>query len=97
MNSINEPLTRVIGSIRYYAPEKWLQYPVQYGPKSDIWSFGITMFEILTGHIETESADPGGVGLSSPGAGYMEAPKLQKHKFTSDACDFIAKCLIKVK
>ena len=88
LKSNDDYLTRVIGSVRYYSPEKWLQYPVQYGTKSDIWSFGISMFEILTGHIETDDHDNGG-------AGYIEAPKLRRHKFSEEACDFIDKCLTK--
>ena len=43
---------------------------VQYGTKSDIWSFGISMFEILTAHIQTDDYDNGG-------AGCIEAPKLR--------------------
>ena len=44
-----------------------------------IQSFGISML-ILTGHIET---------------GYMEAPKLRRHKLSGEACGFIDKCLTK--
>ena len=36
LKSYDDYLTRVTLSVRYYSSEKWLQYPVQYGTKSDI-------------------------------------------------------------
>lgn len=51
MKDSKTPLTTVRGVIRYHSPEKWLVTPVKYNTKSDIWSLGITLYELLSGTV----------------------------------------------
>ena len=45
--------TMPIFTVRYAAPEILLDGPVStsYGPSADFWSFGMTLFELATGHV----------------------------------------------
>ncbi|MCX6986560.1 MAG: protein kinase [Chlamydiae bacterium] len=38
-----------VGTLYYRAPE--IAYGLPYGPQADIWSFGCTLFEVLTGQV----------------------------------------------
>ncbi len=47
---------RTIGTVAYSAPEIWMQLPV--GPAADWYSFGVTMFELLTGKLPFAARGP---------------------------------------
>jgi serine/threonine protein kinase len=45
-----------VGTLYYRAPE--IAYGLPYGPQADIWSFGCTLFEVLTGQVLLPAVDP---------------------------------------
>ena len=52
LNSQNDIITEMKGTQKYFSPER---HETRYGLKSDIWSFGITLYEIAQGNIHRES------------------------------------------
>eukprot|EP01083_Nonionella_stella_P004773 13919_1 len=71
----------ICGSKQYYAPEKWLISPPKYNTLSDIWSFGVSLYEIIT--LRQNDARE---------FGYSESPQLE-HK-NAILCDFVHKMVM---
>jgi len=94
----DSPLSHVVGSKHYFSPEKWLHPPpIQYTTKSDIWSLGITLYELLTNignENRNNNAEHSANNSSNNDDGYTTSPTLNPAIFSSSACDFISQCLI---
>ncbi|ETO18777.1 hypothetical protein RFI_18478, partial [Reticulomyxa filosa] len=83
----HDMLTINCGSAKYLAPEKTHNTTrVCYDMKADIWSFGLTIFELCTGELIHSDTTPTQL-CSNP-------PQLDPHVFSADCCDFIRCCLI---
>ncbi|KAA6397582.1 MAG: putative Mitogen-activated protein kinase kinase 1 [Streblomastix strix] len=85
-----------VGTVTYMSPERIKGGEYTY--ESDIWSFGLTIFEIAVSHYPYPIAE--GVGQF----GFWElldlivqkpAPLLPKDKYSPQFCDFVGKCLEK--
>lgn len=80
-----------VGTPFWMAPEVISRQCTGYDEKADIWSLGITVIELLTGHPPLSRIDPMKALLLIP---KKESPKLDK-TFSSYARDFVAQCLLK--
>eukprot|EP01084_Bolivina_argentea_P047525 87576_1 len=87
LQNINEYLTINNGTIKYSSPEKTLQQ-VEYNMKSDIWSFGVSLYELLL--VDNREKD-------NKICYATNTPMLnpQEHNLSIYCCDFINKCLMK--
>merc|ERR1712154_225829 len=75
------------GTQRYQSPEKMVKHPIKFNTKTDIWSIGVTTYELLFG--DSYNAQDELAYITNP-------PKLttKKHGISALCCDFITKCLI---
>jgi len=75
------------GTQRYQSPEKMVKHPIKFNTKTDIWSVGVTAYELLFG--DTYNAEDELAFINN-------TPKLtpKTHRISSACCDFINKCLI---
>lgn len=89
-----------VGTVTYMSPERIKGGEYTY--KSDIWSFGLTVFEMAVNHYPYPSTSP--QGSSAAQLGFWElldmvvqkpAPALPKDKFSKELCDFVALTLAK--
>ncbi|KAH0726754.1 hypothetical protein KY284_002619 [Solanum tuberosum] len=80
---------RLRGTPLYIAPEVVLDD--KYGPEADIWSFGCTVFEIITGKPLWELDEDIYVLCRIS----IESPDLQNSKLSRLAEDFLRKCLVR--
>ena len=85
MKSKYDLKTKEIGSDKYNSPEKSCNFDIKYNTKTDIWSFGLTIYEICNLKFIKET-NP--VKLSE------NPPKLSNKLFSNECCDFIDKCLL---
>jgi len=85
--------TEIIGSKPYYAPEKWLVSPPKYGTKSDIWSMGITLYELVTLTM-TLYRECGYYKPPTLATNSSEDNLMMDQKYSDSLSDFIEKCLI---
>ena len=87
---IKRPRFTVIGTLSYMAPEV-LNKEISYTQKADIWSLGITAYELATGSSPYYSIPPLGIVkqiLKSP------PPRLPKDEnYSAELCDFVKVCL----
>eukprot|EP01084_Bolivina_argentea_P194591 333893_1 len=81
----NNIIDTICGSKQYYSPEKWLISPPQYNTKSDIFSFGITFYELITLTMDNNRE-----------FGYYEPPNIDNlsQKYSNILCNFLSKMLI---
>jgi len=88
-----------VGTVTYMSPERISG--TEYTYESDIWSFGLTVFEIAVSHYPYPPADIDGRGGQ---LGFWDlldlivqkpSPSLSEESFSKEFCDFIAKCLEK--
>jgi len=100
MKDADTPLSTSCGSFAFQSYEKKFLSPIQYTTKSDIYSFGITIAEMLN---ETHGHGTHGTTASSPQRSEEEelvpyklphgvVSKFEEHR---DLLDFLAKCLDK--
>ncbi|CCH58536.1 hypothetical protein TBLA_0A07460 [Henningerozyma blattae CBS 6284] len=80
-----------VGTPYWMAPEVVKKDESGYNEKADIWSLGITVYELLKGCPPLAKYDPMKVMISVP---KRRAPKLHGH-YSEDAKSFISHCLIK--
>ncbi|XP_077028199.1 serine/threonine-protein kinase PAK 3-like [Agelaius phoeniceus] len=79
----------VAGTSGWLAPEVVTGQP--YGPKVDIWSFGIVGIEMVEQEVPCRNATPVSAQLRTARG---ERPRLrQPHRFSSCLCDFLSCCL----
>src|SRR5205814_7945079 len=64
-------LGAVLGTVRYMSPEQAYGAPVD--KRTDVWSLGVVLYEMVTGHAPFTGETPGEVMASILG---MEAPPL---------------------
>merc|ERR1712176_806466 len=74
------------GTQRYQSPEKMVKHPIAFNTKTDIWSIGVTAYELLFG--SSYNAQDELAFISNP-------PKVKPktHKISALCCDFINQCL----
>ncbi|ETO16555.1 hypothetical protein RFI_20786 [Reticulomyxa filosa] len=82
-------LTINCGTAKYLAPEKDNNNRVCYNTKADVWSFGLTIYELCTGAFIHPDTLPSSL-CSNP-------PKLNPQMFTKDCCEFVRLCLTQVE
>ncbi|MCD7456375.1 hypothetical protein HAX54_031455 [Datura stramonium] len=80
---------RLRGTPIYMAPEVVLDE--QYGPAADIWSFGCTVFEVITGKTVWELDEDIYVLCKIR----LESPNICSNKLSRQAEDFLRKCLVR--
>ncbi|NWY28128.1 PAK1 kinase, partial [Pheucticus melanocephalus] len=79
----------VAGTSGWLVPEVVKGQP--YGPKVDIWSFGIVGIEMLEQEVPCRNATPASAQLLTARG---ERPQLrQPNRFSSCLCDFLSCCL----
>eukprot|EP01083_Nonionella_stella_P075327 204737_1 len=80
-------LCKNTGTQRYQSPEKLTKQICKYNTKTDIWSVGITCYELLFGARNDPENEVSYV---------TNPPQLspKKHKLSAHCCDFIAQCLV---
>jgi serine/threonine-protein kinase len=86
-------VNRGMGTPRYMSPEQWLSAR-DVGPTTDIWSFGVTLFELITGKPPFDSEDLKELcqmALSSP----TPSLRLWKRGSSRKLEDVIKRCLQK--
>ena len=81
---------RLAGSPYWMAPEVIRREPLRDRKPQDIWSFGIFMFELLTGNPPLHQVDPARamrtIAKSMP-------PRMESTVVGKDVCDFVNSCL----
>ncbi|KAH7815313.1 putative MAP kinase kinase [Monocercomonoides exilis] len=88
-----------VGTVTYMSPERITG--TEYTFESDIWSFGLTMFELAVNHYPYPPADLDGRGGQMGFWDLLDlivqkpSPALPEDSFSKEFCDFIAKCLEK--
>ncbi|XP_009602038.1 mitogen-activated protein kinase kinase kinase 20-like [Nicotiana tomentosiformis] len=80
------------GTPLYMAPELVLDN--EYGPEADIWAFGCTVFEMVTGKTMWDCSEANDVVYLLCKIG-MGSPDLQNKRLSKEAEDFLKKCLVK--
>ncbi|XP_016499140.1 mitogen-activated protein kinase kinase kinase 20-like [Nicotiana tabacum] len=80
------------GTRMYMAPESVLDN--EYGPEADIWAFGCTVFEMITGKTVWDCSEADDIVYLLCKIG-MESPDLQNERLSKEAEDFLKKCLVK--
>ena len=85
MESKSDLKTKDSGSEKYNSPEKSSYSNIKYNTKTDIWSFGLAMYEVCNLEFIKES---------NPVKLCDNVPKLNNKLFSIECCDFISKCLI---
>ncbi|XP_070019371.1 mitogen-activated protein kinase kinase kinase 20-like [Nicotiana sylvestris] len=80
------------GTPMYMAPESVLDN--EYGPEADIWAFGCTVFEMVTGKTVWDCSEADNVVYLLCKIG-MGSPNLQNKRLSKVAEDFLRKCLVK--
>ncbi|XP_070046198.1 mitogen-activated protein kinase kinase kinase 20-like [Nicotiana tomentosiformis] len=80
------------GTPMYMAPESVLDN--EYGPEADIWAFGCTVFEMVTGKIVWDCSEANNVVYLLCKIG-MGSPDLQNKRLSKEDEDFLKKCLVK--
>lgn len=90
----NRAETNTKGCTAYLAPERVGNSENEYGIRADVWSLGITLIELATGHHPYEGSITDFELLSKINNDPPPAvdPSLG---FTTDFCSFVAKCLKK--
>nr|XP_009597840.1 mitogen-activated protein kinase kinase kinase 18 [Nicotiana tomentosiformis] len=66
----------------------------EYGPEADIWAFGCTVFEMVTGKTVWDCSEADNVVYLLCKIG-MGSPDLQNKRLSKEAEDFLKKCLVK--
>ncbi|KAG8894155.1 hypothetical protein FRB99_001433, partial [Tulasnella sp. 403] len=64
MSSTTHPVIRGAGSFRYQAPELWLTPNKRRSAKTDVYAFGMTIYEVLSGKLPFHDLNEGGVVLA---------------------------------
>ena len=81
--------TTVIGSPRYMAPEQFRGMAVF---ASDIYSLGVTMYQMLTGDLPYQTPGPGGVEKLMRGE-FPSSPRLRNARIPKTISDIVAKAM----
>ncbi len=80
----DEFLYKNVGTQRFQSPEKTTLNQIKYNTKSDIWSLGITCFELLFGE---RNIDEISYTINPP------ILKADKDNLSENCCDFVNQCL----
>ncbi|ETO35205.1 Mitogen-activated kinase [Reticulomyxa filosa] len=80
IESPQSKLTVNCGTTKYLAPEKDHDCQVRYDTKADIWSFGLTIYELSTSSLIHDDTPPSSL-CSNP-------PQLNPLSFSKECCDF---------
>ncbi|WP_067621317.1 Stk1 family PASTA domain-containing Ser/Thr kinase [Alicyclobacillus acidiphilus] len=84
--------TSVLGSVHYFSPEQ--ARGVQTDAKSDIYSLGVVMYEMLTGELPFSGNSPVSVALKHLREPFVEPRQLNK-AIPQSVENIILKCLVK--
>ena len=79
----------IVGTGEYMAPE---QFRNQVEPKSDVWALGVLLYELTTGHLPFEAANPL-VLRSLISRGQYTDPRVLSPGLAPHLADLIARCL----
>ncbi len=105
---INSHAQSVVGTMGYMAPERIQGHP--YSFTSDVWSLGVTVMELATGHFpfgmgaEQLSRSNESLGNSLASIAVVEllesiisdpVPRLDIQEFSTEIHDFVSTCLIR--
>ena len=82
----------VIGSSSYMSPERWKG--AQLTMAADIWSIGVTLYELLTGRVPYDRETPMAVGTAIVYEGPVDLSALRE-QLPQVVLDILAKCLQK--
>ena len=82
------------GTQKYQSPEKLLTN-VEYNQKTDVWSLGVTCYELLFGALQRENDENNKCDIKYA----LSPPTLNPnaHGLSDNCCSFINQCLIKCK
>ncbi|KAJ2881898.1 MAP kinase kinase Wis1 [Coemansia aciculifera] len=96
---LNQSLAKThVGCQSYMAPERIYDAsngPVGYTIQSDVWSLGLTIIEVATGRYPYDISSFTNVFEQLNAIVHGEPPKLPESRYSSQACDFVARCLTK--
>jgi len=85
LNHPSDQLDDPSGTKKYFSPER---HEGHYGLKSDIWSLGITIYEIATGEL-VDDAQLSSFALTAG----RNIPQLSTLRYPEPMCDFVRVCL----
>ena len=92
--ALEETQTQIAGTLPYMAPDQLSDEPANGDPRSDIWSLGIVLYELLTGKLPFN--DPSPAKLCEQIKNYVPLPPRGINSDISPALEAIVlKCLAK--
>ncbi|KAJ1871528.1 MAP kinase kinase Wis1 [Coemansia sp. RSA 990] len=95
---LNKSLAKThVGCQSYMAPERIVGTggPEGYTIQSDVWSLGLTIIEVATARFPYDTAGFTNIFDQINAIVNGDPPKLPSSRYPPDACDFVAKCLVK--
>jgi len=92
--ALDDTQTQVAGTLPYMAPEQLGDEPVHGDPRTDIWSLGVVLYELLTGKLPFD--DPSPAKLADQIKSHVPLPPRGINSDITPALeDIVLKCLTK--